>query len=539
LRSIAYGREFILRTKKENILKKAAVISILILIQFIFPSFLFSYQADEQKTDIRLYFGKVDKYKITLKVAFGDDGKLTGEYYYDSAYAKYHQTIPVKGNIEGNSFTLKAVDNKGATETFAGNSAGTDFSKVSGEWSKGEKKLQFHIFRDPFDDSKITCEEMQEYPEIVFVNNIDLGSGFGSPIAVDYHCEGSLSKLPFLETIRVETEKIRSENSDPSCSGSIVHAQFRYYYFELSGAGIAPEIFFDRWKDDISDIGATKRYFNVWADENLSNFVAYNKYMAEVDKATPQLIKYYKEKFGFNDEKSKQMAEKAMGLFLNRAAGGFPHRNEKFINEKSELLDLCSKKESTVNNLEKIDMKGVEQGELIEALNTALLHGKSAKFISLLLDNINELDVGWGEGPIFYAVRNQANFELLLKKGADINSENPFGKTPIYYAIGLGDHGMVKYMLEKGAKVNHAYKSSSELEECEYNIKHGKRTPLMHAAQNSDVEMLKLLIDGGANVNAVDEIGFNVLDYAFFEAKTANVSYLEGLGLKRSDNESW
>jgi ankyrin repeat protein len=56
----------------------------------------------------------------------------------------------------------------------------------------------------------------------------------------------------------------------------------------------------------------------------------------------------------------------------------------------------------------------------------------------------------------------------------------------------------------------------------------------MHASQHADVEMLKLLITHGANVNAVDERGFNAIDFAISMAKNKeNEAYLKSLGLEK------
>lgn len=58
----------------------------------------------------------------------------------------------------------------------------------------------------------------------------------------------------------------------------------------------------------------------------------------------------------------------------------------------------------------------------------------------------------------------------------------------------------------------------------------------MHAAAYGNVEILKLLISKGANFNAVDDLGFNALDFALAAGKKENVDYLKSLGLKANEN---
>jgi ankyrin repeat protein len=64
------------------------------------------------------------------------------------------------------------------------------------------------------------------------------------------------------------------------------------------------------------------------------------------------------------------------------------------------------------------------------------------------------------------------------------------------------------------------------------NLAHVKRTPLMHATQNSYISMIKLLLSHGAKLNGIDDLGFNALDYAVMGTNKENESFLKTLGLK-------
>lgn len=71
--------------------------------------------------------------------------------------------------------------------------------------------------------------------------------------------------------------------------------------------------------------------------------------------------------------------------------------------------------------------------------------------------------------------------------------------TPLCVAIQKGEIDLVKKLIEYGADVN----------EKSYGM-----TPLMVAARYNKVEIIKILLENGAKVNEKDEKGFNALKYA-------------------------
>ncbi len=75
---------------------------------------------------------------------------------------------------------------------------------------------------DPFDDKKITCEEMRSFPEIIFKPEIDLGGGAAYPFEISSDCEESLLNQIFLKRFRELGEKIRGEikTSNLNCWGT-------------------------------------------------------------------------------------------------------------------------------------------------------------------------------------------------------------------------------------------------------------------------------------------------------------------------------
>jgi len=88
----------------------------------------------------------------------------------------------------------------------------------------------------------------------------------------------------------------------------------------------------------------------------------------------------------------------------------------------------------------------------------------------------------------------------LLEAGADVNAEDDYGRTPLYYAV-FEDHlEVVELLLEYGAKVN---------------IKDWEGKPLLHyAASKGDLELVRILLEYGAKVNFRDKNGWTPLHYA-------------------------
>jgi uncharacterized protein len=165
-------------------------------------------------------------------------------------------------------------------------------------------------------------------------------------------------------------------------------------------------------------------------------------------------------------------------------------------------------------------------------LNIALLTQRPATHISLLAERAESLNHG-DESPLFFALRNPSNVRFLLERGANVDYQNGFGKTPLFYAIGFNDPALVELLLDKGAQVNHRYLSDPKKDQfdCTYNIEHTARTPLMHAAQHADVSMLKLLLRRGAKLEEIDGVGHNATAYALQNNRRENVDYLKTLGL--------
>ncbi len=396
---------------------------------------------------------------------------------------------------------------------------------------------------DPFSDNVITCEEMNNYPEWIFGNAIDLGSGSGSPIEVDYDCPDGLGSQAFMKRLDILSNKIRSEEGPQSCTGTIVNAHWRYHEFDLLAAGIAPALFVSESRQP--EQSELRKYFAIWAHQSATNFSLYQTYLDEENKVRGKLSAYYKKKFNYSNKIATLAANRTLSIYLDWAAGTYPGSayGDGSSTTTPEIVQIAQSPGNNLARLKEALSEDPQQGEIDDALKAALLHNKSTKYIGILIARLDQLNQG-KESALFFTLRNRANLKFLIKKGADVNYANEFGKTPIFYTIGRNDHDTTKLLLEYGANPNATYKSADELRKpsgsdwldpCIYpNIQHTRRTPLMHAAQHSDPEMLQLLLKNSAQLDAQDDLGYNALDYAIEHNKFRNEEFLKSLGLKPS-----
>jgi ankyrin repeat protein len=114
--------------------------------------------------------------------------------------------------------------------------------------------------------------------------------------------------------------------------------------------------------------------------------------------------------------------------------------------------------------------------------------------------------------PLLWAINfNQfAVAKTLIEAGADVNL-NTIGVTPLMIAAGKPnvDIDLVRMLLDEGANVNEQLEGKGKLKKIQ------GFTPLMFSAASGRVDVVKLLLDRGADINAKDKNGRTAL-------KTAN-----------------
>lgn len=107
------------------------------------------------------------------------------------------------------------------------------------------------------------------------------------------------------------------------------------------------------------------------------------------------------------------------------------------------------------------------------------------------------------EGILNIAIKhkNVDCVRVLIESGADVNLINGIGETPLHYAADTGDNDIIKLLLEHGANIN--YQS--------VNLKH---TALHVATFRRYNEWVELLIDQNADIGLLDSAHKSAEDIA-------------------------
>jgi ankyrin repeat protein len=141
--------------------------------------------------------------------------------------------------------------------------------------------------------------------------------------------------------------------------------------------------------------------------------------------------------------------------------------------------------------------------------------------------------------------------ETLIKAGAKVNTADEYGETPLTLACATGDAAIIEQLLRKDADPNAARWNgetalmiaarSGSVQGVKLLIDHGAKldavesrkgqNALMWAAAEGHSDVLDLLIQRGANAKAASKAGFTPLVFAAQKGDSKSVSSLLGAGL--------
>ncbi|MFT4060390.1 MAG: ankyrin repeat domain-containing protein [Legionella sp.] len=107
---------------------------------------------------------------------------------------------------------------------------------------------------------------------------------------------------------------------------------------------------------------------------------------------------------------------------------------------------------------------------------------------------------------------NLLKVQLCLNKGANIDYYK-FSKSSLYVAAEGGYYDIVKFLIEKGAKIN-----AKSIE--------GDISALSIATKRGHLEIVRCLVESGADIADIDDNGFTPLQVAAYEGNIGIVDYL-------------
>lgn len=105
--------------------------------------------------------------------------------------------------------------------------------------------------------------------------------------------------------------------------------------------------------------------------------------------------------------------------------------------------------------------------------------------------------------------------KLLVARGADVNFKTTDGAgTVLHAAAWAGSRGVCGFLIEKGAKVDQRADFDVVGRGSPFTTTWPAVTPMLIAADRGNLEVLTLLLDQGADVNAKDKNGYTAVDWA-------------------------
>ena len=357
-----------------------------------------------------------------------------------------------------------------------------------------------------------------------------------------FYCDGSLLNLKDVKELFDASVAVRSESQ--SCVGEGVYREnLNKFRWILLKASFAPDIYAKELeKPEVAEAqkDAQMEYFRYWANESLFNFLKYKKFSEAYKNAQTPLVKFY-EGLGLDTASAAYYATSVVNEFLSFSVGKNVNKAKILTTEQKLMAQKMSFDE--LANL--LYSKNFTTAELTELLNIALLNDKSKEMIAEIIRRGADINLG-DETPLFFALKNIENVKLLLKNRADVNHKNFFGKSALFYAVQFDDRALCELLLKSGANANESYiDENTKMNMINFGqaqvedtcgLEHTNRSVFMHAAAHATPEILKLLIDSGADINAADDAGFNALDYAMKEQNEKTIKFLENLGLRPNFN---
>jgi len=161
------------------------------------------------------------------------------------------------------------------------------------------------------------------------------------------------------------------------------------------------------------------------------------------------------------------------------------------------------------------------ENDSIAKMKSLVKHGVDIRK-PILIGEEYELEEYDDISPFFYAIRKNASLEMIeffLENGTELMETDSDGISALDMAIKFKRLDVIEYCINKGFSLNVSKRKSGI-------------TPVMLAACFSNIEMMKLLVDNGGDVNGEDKFGMSPKDYAKKLGQKKMLEFLTEQGAK-------
>lgn len=193
---------------------------------------------------------------------------------------------------------------------------------------------------------------------------------------------------------------------------------------------------------------------------------------------------------------------------------------EEKVNGKTPLMVASASSSSGLETVEFLVSKGadvhaVSDGQLITSLMEASYNGNKdiAEFLISQGVDVNAEALGGRTALMSAAYGHSDIIEVLLSNGAEIDIATDDGQTALGIACNYLYEDCIKLLVKNGANPNKR-------------INYAIQTPLMYVSKKGSVEMVKLLLSAGADVNAIDARNTTALMEAIYGRQLDNFKLL-------------
>lgn len=226
------------------------------------------------------------------------------------------------------------------------------------------------------------------------------------------------------------------------------------------------------------------QFLKDWSYADVWNFGEYQTYQHHIGPAKQALVRYYSDNFGLPTAVSQRRAET---VFQELTAAHF----------------LISRNYTVGDDTFTSSYYGYAQfRESDSLLRQGILLGDLAAVRENMPDDKEVLNNG---RYLLNAVEHPVILQAILNAGADIHARNDFGKSALMVAAHMNRPDSVHLLLQAGADPN--LETTVPQGGCGYSMSRTNRTALMYAAENADIDVMRILVDAGAKTDAKDSEG--------------------------------